>query len=131
MTDLSKKKILIVEDEPDNAYILSELLSMYNRDIAVSGFAALEKVAEDIPDLILMDVMMPEMDGFETAKKIKENPHFAKIPIIFVTAKTDVNSFVEGFDIGGDDYIMKPYDPHVVLRAVKTRLIQAERGYPT
>jgi putative two-component system response regulator len=122
MTELSSKKILIVEDDPDNAQILYELLSMYQRDIAVSGKIAIEKAKKNQPDLILMDVMMPEMDGFECAKRLKSNPATFKIPIIFVTAKTDVRSFVEGFDVGGDDYIMKPYDPHLVLLAVKNKL---------
>jgi putative two-component system response regulator len=122
MTDLSDKKILVVEDDPDNAVILTELLSMYKTDIAISGQIALEKAEQYSPDLILLDIMMPEMDGFETARLLKDNPLTADIPIIFVTAKTDAKSFIEGFDVGGDDYIMKPYDPHVVLRTVKNRL---------
>ena len=66
--------------------------------------------------------MMPEMDGFEVARRLKRNPLTDNIPIIFITAKTDAGSFIEGFDIGGEDYIMKPYDPHLVLKIVKNKL---------
>ena len=101
---------------------MNELLSMYKTDIAISGQMALDRAEKYTPDLILLDIMMPEMDGIETARRLKDNPLTADIPIIFITAKTDAQSFIEGFDVGGDDYIMKPYDPHVVLRTVKNRL---------
>jgi DNA-binding response OmpR family regulator len=122
-----KKKILIVEDDPDNAAILSELLSRYTIDIAISGQIALDKAEFNTPDLILLDIMMPEMDGFEVARRLKRNPQTDKIPIIFVTAKTDAKSFIEGFEIGGDDYIMKPYDPHLVLKLVKNKLSEVNK----
>ena len=121
-----KKKILIVEDDPDNAVILSELLSRYTIDIASRGQIALDKAEFNTPDLILLDIMMPEMDGFEVARRLKRNPLTDNIPIIFITAKTDAKSFIQGFDIGGEDYIMKPYDPHLVLKIVKAKLMEGK-----
>jgi putative two-component system response regulator len=122
MSDLNEKKILIVDDQPDNLKILQRQLKMYNSDIASNGGDALRLAEENKPDLILLDVMMPEMDGFSVAKKLKSNPETASIPIIFITAKTDVGSFIEGFDLGADEYIMKPYDPNVVRQVVKNKL---------
>jgi putative two-component system response regulator len=122
MSDLNEKKILIVDDQPDNLKILQRQLKIYNSDVASNGEDALRLAEENKPDLILLDVMMPEMDGFSVAKKLKSNPETASIPIIFVTAKTDVGSFIEGFDLGADEYIMKPYDPNVVRQVVKNKL---------
>lgn len=122
MEENNKKTILIVDDTPANVDILSELLSEYNRKVAVNGVMAIKVAEKTLPDLILLDVMMPEMDGFEVAKKLKDNPATADIPIVFVTAKTDVDSFVEGFELGAEDYIMKPFDPNVVLSLVKRKL---------
>ena len=122
MEENKKKTILIVDDTPENVDILNELLSEYNRKVAVSGRMALKAAEKTLPDLILLDIMMPEMDGFETARQLKANPVTNQIPIIFISAKTDVNSFVEGFEIGAEDYIMKPFDPNVVLSVVKSKL---------
>ena len=122
MTDLYEKKILIVDDQPDNIVILKRHLKMYTCDIAINGESAIILAENNKPDLILLDVMMPGMDGFSVAKQLKENPETADIPIIFVTAKTDVKSFIEGFDLGADDYIMKPYDPKLVLQVVHSKL---------
>ena len=118
----SEKTILIVDDTPENVDILNELLSDYNRKVAINGKMAVKVAEKTKPDLILLDVMMPEMDGFEAAKILKANPATSEIPVVFVTAKTDVNSFVAGFEIGAEDYIMKPFDPKVVLSAVKRKL---------
>jgi putative two-component system response regulator len=122
MSEISEKRILIVDDQPDNLKILARQLKMYTSDLASNGHEALRMAEENKPDLILLDVMMPEMDGFAVAKKLKGNPSTASIPIIFVTAKTDVGSFIEGFDLGADEYIMKPYDPNVVRQVVKNKL---------
>ena len=122
MSDISEKRILIVDDQPDNLKILQRQLKMYKSDLASNGEQALKLAVQIKPDLILLDVMMPEMDGFTVAKKLKGNPTTASIPIIFVTAKTDVSSFIEGFELGADEYIMKPYDPNVVRQVVKNKL---------
>ena len=73
-------------------------------------------------DLILLDVMMPEMDGFEVARQLKSDPKFSLIPIIFLTAQSDVHSFIQGFELGADDYVTKPFDREVVLRLVQNKL---------
>lgn len=118
----TKKTILIVDDTPENIDILRELLSEYDKKIAVNGEMAIKVAEKTLPDLILLDVMMPVMDGFETAKQLKAHPATANIPIVFVTAKKVTNSFIEGFDISAEDYIMKPFDPEVLLSVVKSKL---------
>ena len=128
MADLSEKKILIVDDQPDNIIILKRHLSMYNCDTAINGQTALILAENNKPDLILLDIMMPEMDGITVAKRLKDNPETSHIPIVFVTAKTDVKSFIEGFEVGGDEYIMKPYDPKVVLQVVNSKLIPPDES---
>lgn len=122
MAEPADKTILIVDDTPENVDILNELLSDYKRKVAINGKMALKVAEKTKPDLILLDVMMPEMDGFEVARILKANPELNHIPIVFVTAKTDVSSFVEGFDIGAEEYIMKPFDPAVVLSVVQRKL---------
>jgi len=128
MINQSGKTILIVDDDPYNLAILYELLTMYDRITAKSGELALELAEKNKPDLILLDIMMPVMDGITVAKKLKENPLTADIPIIFVTAKTDVKSFIEGFDVGGDDYIMKPYDAISLQLIVNNKLNPPEKS---
>lgn len=120
---LNNKTILIVDDAPENLSILGELFSIYKVKVALNGEKALE-ILEANPDidLILLDVMMPVMDGFETAKRIKANPVLSKIPIIFITGKNDVDSFIQGFDLGAEDYIRKPFDHEHVIRLVKQTL---------
>ena len=128
MTSLRKKTILIVDDEPFNVSILSELLSKYKSITAKNGQEALLRANNFKPDLIILDIMMPEMDGFEVAKRLKENPLTNNIPIIFVTAKSDVNSFIEGFDVGGDEFITKPYKPNSVLQIVENQLNDSDES---
>lgn len=103
-------KVLIVDDTPHNIDVLHQMLTHRNYSVAgvPSGKVALEVIPEFKPDLILLDVMMPEMDGFETCKKLKSNPDTADIPVIFVTAKDDPRDIAEGFRCGGVDYIIKP-----------------------
>ena len=103
-------KILIVDDTPHNIDVLHQMLTHRNYSVAgvPSGKVALEIIPEFKPDLILLDVMMPEMDGFETCQKLKSNPATAEIPVIFVTAKDDPKDIAEGFRCGGVDYIIKP-----------------------
>ena len=124
MSDSTKNKtVLIVDDAPENVTILSELLSEFNIKVATNGEKALKIIAQSAQiDLILLDVIMPGIDGFEVAAKLKENPITAKIPIIFVTGEKDVKSFIKGFDLGAEDYIQKPFDPKVILFTVKSKL---------
>ncbi|MBN2520717.1 MAG: response regulator [Bacteroidales bacterium] len=105
--------ILIVDDTPKNLQVLGSMLIQQNYQIeyAINGKAALEWVNEKPFDLILLDFRMPEMDGFEVCQQIKNNPATKDIPIIFLTAKTDTDSIVQGFDIGAADYILKSLFP--------------------
>ncbi len=116
--------ILIVDDIPSNLEVISETLSFvgYNVLIAISGERALNRLKRQSPDLILLDVMMPEMDGFETCRRLKEDPATCDIPVIFMTAAADAESKVKGFELGAVDYITKPFQAQEVLVRVKTHL---------
>ncbi|MBF0544966.1 MAG: two-component system response regulator [Candidatus Riflebacteria bacterium] len=122
---LAKKTcILIVDDVAQNLEILGSILKdSYSVRIAMNGKKAIEiaQASTDI-EMILMDVMMPDQDGFEVCRKLKENPATRKIPIIFVTSMTDVDDETHGFSIGGVDYITKPISPPIVLSRIKTHL---------
>lgn len=123
-TGLPKANILMVDDTPKNLQVLGNMLKneTYNVEFAMSGRAALEWIQKRDFDLILLDVMMPEMDGFEVCAEIKSNPLRSEIPIIFITAKTDTESIVKGFELGAVDYIAKPFLKDELLARVKTQL---------
>ena len=104
--------ILIVDDEAGGRYTLESILEEqgYRIEMAESGMEALEKARQLLPDVILLDVMMPGMDGFEVCQRIRKDPILAEIPIIMLTALDDRKSFLNGLESGADDYITKPYD---------------------
>ena len=118
--------ILIVDDTEANIEILSGLLSN-NFDVMASldGSYALEIAKEDKPDLILLDILMPEMDGYEVCRRLKSHPDTKDIPIIFITAETDEESIEKAYDTGGLDYITKPFKPKELLARVRTQLKMA------
>ena len=121
----SKATILIVDDAPENIDILRGLLKEdYKIKIAINGEKALKiaRTADPKPDLILLDVMMPEMDGYEVCRQLKSDITTAAIPVIFVTAKGETDDETRGFDLGAVDYITKPISPPVVKRRVQTQL---------
>lgn len=125
MTDqIQKQTILIVDDEPVNIKILVELLrSDYQIRVASNGEKALQiALSEDRPDLILLDIMMPGIDGHEVCRFIKNNPETQDIPIIFLTAKSQVEDEQKGFNSGAVDYITKPISPPIVHARVATHL---------
>ena len=108
-----KIKVLVVDDEVNARYILNLKLTMKKNFVveeAENGHDAIKKVKSFKPDIIMLDVMMPEMDGYECCKVLKENPETEDIPIIFLTAKTRTTDIIQGIRVGVDDYIMKPYD---------------------
>ena len=117
-------RILVIEDEPANIQTLSTLLKErgYQVNIATNGRQALEVLERIRPDLILLDIMMPEMDGFETCRRIKASTAWREIPIIFLTAKTDTADIVRGFELGAVDYVAKPFNAHELLARVNTHL---------
>lgn len=127
MTSLSQepqKTILIVDDTPENLDVLKGILSMrYRIQIATNGRLALRIAFSPFPpDLILLDVMMPEMDGYEVCRHLQENEKTCNIPILFVTAKSDIDDETKGFELGASDYLVKPVSPPIVLARVKTHL---------
>ena len=119
-----KHKILIVDDIAENIDVLNNVLKPhYRRAVALNGERAL-KIAQssDPPDLILLDIMMPGMDGYEVCQKLREDPDTRQIPVIFVTAKDKEDDETKGFEVGAVDYITKPIRPAVVLARVRTHL---------
>jgi adenylate cyclase len=117
-------RILVVDDTPANVHILQARLSANGYDIvtATDGEAALTAVRESEPDLILLDVMMPKMDGFEVCRRLRADPSLPFIPIIMVTAKTDPKDVVAGLEAGGDEYVTKPVDQLALVARVKSML---------
>ena len=123
MTEFSECKILIVEDIEANVDILMDALGDdYDVSVAMDGETALENLEIEVPDIILLDIMMPGMDGYEVCSRIKANKAMAKIPIIFLTAMTDINSKKKGFELGAVDYITKPFEINEVKDKVNTHL---------
>jgi adenylate cyclase len=128
MPGLNKNLVLIVDDTPTNVAVVSGVLKdSFRTKIATNGEKALAiATAADKPDLILLDVMMPGMDGYEVCRKLKDIPATRDIPIIFLTAKTDIAEEEKGFDVGAVDYIHKPFSAPIVLARVRTQLALRE-----
>ncbi len=117
------KKILIVDDEPNNLQVLRQILKdHYQLIFAPNGEKALEAVANHSPDLILLDIMMPGINGYEVCEKLKSSASTREIPVIFVSAMSEVEDEAKCFDVGAVDYIQKPVSGPIVLRRVQTHL---------
>ncbi|MFB2773442.1 hybrid sensor histidine kinase/response regulator [Pelatocladus sp. BLCC-F211] len=121
--DKKVEKILAVDDTPDNLFLLQTILEIegYEVDLVSDGVTALKQVEESPPDLILLDVMMPGLDGYEVTRRIRNHPFLDYIPILLLTAFHDV-SVVEGLDAGADDFIRKPFDQDELLARVRSLL---------
>lgn len=118
-----KNRILIVDDELLNLKILTAILNDdYFVSVATNGAQALSLAKQLVPDLILLDVMMPEIDGFEVCRRLKTDAATQEIPVIFLTSVTDVEGETEGFSVGAVDYIAKPYNPVLVKARVNTHI---------
>jgi len=119
-----KPLILIVDDEPFNVdYLEQELEDLnYETITAVNGQDALEKIASDSPDLVLLDIMMPAMDGYAVLEKVKADPAMRNIPIIVISANNDLQSVVKGIQLGAEDYLPKPFEPTLLQARIKTSL---------
>ncbi|MCD8491220.1 MAG: response regulator [Geovibrio sp.] len=124
MEDRDKKQtVLVVDDVPENIDILSNILKPeFKVKVAVSGRKALEIAEKDLPDIILLDVMMPEISGYEVCRALKSSLITRSIPVIFITAKGEISDESMGFDAGGADYITKPVSAPIVLARVRTQL---------
>jgi diguanylate cyclase (GGDEF)-like protein len=115
--------ILIVDDTETNVDILVELLSdLYEIVVALDGQSALDILEEQEVDLILLDIMMPKIDGYEVCRRVKQNKKTSDIPIIFITAKMDEDSIEKAYEAGGMDYVTKPFKPKELFARIKTQL---------
>jgi len=116
--------ILVIDDNPDNLRLLSRILQEHHYQVRVApnGERALATIRKEAPGLVLLDIMMPGMDGFEVCRRLKEDPATAGIPIIFLTALNETSDKVKAFSLGGVDYITKPFQSEEVAARVKTHL---------
>jgi CheY-like chemotaxis protein len=128
MKDLSECTVLIVDDTEANIDILMEILEEYDLVVAMDGESALETVEEELPALILLDVLMPDIDGFEVCKRLKISPETATVPIIFLSALSEDAEKQKGLDLGAVDFITKPFDPSEIQTKVKQHLLAAIEG---
>ena len=117
-------RVLVVDDTPENVELLSAILDMEGFEVitANSGIAALEILEISLPDIILLDIIMPGIDGIETCKRIKQDLDWAKIPVIFLSALSDIDHKLQGFEAGGQDYITKPFQLEEVVARINTHL---------
>lgn len=124
LNDEPKQTVLVVDDTPDNLELIRSVLKdIYIVKVATNGKKALQiAFSNEPPDLILLDIMMPEMDGYEVCRELKSDAQTSAIPIIFCTAKTEIDDELKGFELGAADYIMKPISPPILLARVRTQL---------
>ena len=121
MVPEASKKVLVVDDDEDIVNIVSALLENegYQTVTAINGKDALEKAMAEKPDLIIADIMMPEMDGWEFCWRVRENAALGETPFVFLTARADVMDQIRGSEIGADDYIIKPFRKQELLKRVQ------------
>ncbi len=123
MNSANRKTVLIVDDTPDNITLLSNLLKdKYNTKVAISGDTALQIVASSKVDLILLDIMMPEVDGIETCRRLKADPASAQIPVVFLTAKSQPEDEALARSVGAVDFLRKPLNPDLLFTRVAAYL---------
>jgi two-component system KDP operon response regulator KdpE len=124
-----KKRVLVVDDEPRIRRFVRMNLDLEGYEVieADDGLAALSKVRDDMPDLVLMDVAMPQMDGFETLERIRE---VSSVPVIMLTVKGDEEDRIRGLDLGADDYVTKPFSPRELSSRIRAVLRRAEPARP-
>ena len=120
----SKQTILVIDDTPENLSVINALLrEFYQVKVSTSGVDGLNVAQmQSQPDLILLDIMMPDIDGYEVCRQLKANPVTENIPVIFLTAKIHMEDEQRGFDVGAVDYIVKPISPPIVLARIQTHL---------
>jgi len=127
---MSNETILIIEDEDDLRRMLRLNLKKEGYDIleAANGEDGLETAIHEKPSLILLDIMLPGLDGYEVCKSLKKNKNTEKIPVIMVTARNDETDIVSGLELGADDYIVKPFKPKVLIARLRTALRRSRKG---
>jgi DNA-binding response OmpR family regulator len=126
-------QILIVEDDPDIAELVARYLDKagYVTTRAASGREALRLIAAKVPDLVVLDLMLPQVDGLEVCRAVRANEHTAGIPIIMLTARADESERIVGLELGADDYLAKPFSPNELVARVRALLRRAHRGAAT
>lgn len=124
MTDFSKYNVLVVDDVPLNLKLVTKMLTRFNFRIrtAANGLQALEAVREEIPDLILLDILMPVMDGFDMLKILRANPATEKVRVIILSALNSNEDVVKGFNLGANDFITKPIIMEKLVHSVDDQL---------
>jgi two-component system, OmpR family, alkaline phosphatase synthesis response regulator PhoP len=130
MPSLTPKKILIVEDEPDIAQLVKLYLEKdgFRPTIAKTGVEGLKLVKAERPDMVILDLMLPEMDGLEICKRIRTSLDTALLPIMMLTAKAEESDTIIGLELGADDYVTKPFSPKVLVARVKALFRRLERA---
>ena len=130
MTTHAPKKILIVEDETDIAQLVKLYLEKdgFRTSIATTGAEGLKLIKTDRPDMVILDLMLPEIDGLEICKKIRTAPDTALLPVLMLTAKAEESDTIIGLELGADDYVTKPFSPKVLVTRVKALLRRLERA---
>ena len=125
-----QKKILIVEDEQDILQLVKHYLEKegFRPVTAMNGLDALKRVKEDKPDLVVLDLMLPHMDGLEVCKRLRAVPDTSMLPIIMLTAKAEESDTIVGLELGADDYVTKPFSPRALVARVKALLRRIERA---
>jgi len=118
----TKAKVLVVEDNKSNVDMLLGLLKDYDVMVALDGETALDLLARETPDVILLDIVLPGIDGFEVCRRIKDREDRSTIPILFITTQTEEASIIQAFDIGGNDYVTKPFRSKELLARVHTQV---------
>ena len=124
MTDYSKYNLLMVDDVPLNLLVVTKMLTRFNFRIrtAANGVEALEKMAEEKPDLVLLDILMPQMDGFEALQHIRSNPNTKDIRVVILSALNSTEDIVKGFNLGANDFITKPIIMEKLISCVSDQL---------
>jgi len=126
--EYSMSRLLIVDDDPATIRVLGRMLQAFGEvRFAIDGEAAIRTIEAWNPDLVFLDAQMPEMDGFEVCRKVKANPRHADLPILFVTARTDIESEIAALDAGAVDFITKPLSPPIVRARIRTHLTLKQR----
>jgi DNA-binding response OmpR family regulator len=125
---LGKRKILVVDDDPTMVKLINVNLKLNNYAVleATSGEQALEIVKNEPLDLVVLDIMMPGVDGWEVLKRIRSNPDSQEMPVILVTAKTQDSDVIRGWELGADEYVIKPFNPLLLVEVIKLVL---DRSY--
>ncbi|MGL5082665.1 MAG: response regulator transcription factor [Microcoleaceae cyanobacterium] len=129
MSNSDQKRLMLVDDDPNLVLLVRDYLEFRGYEVvtAENGVKALEILEKDLPDLIICDIMMPEMDGYTLVKTIRENVRIGWIPVLFLSAKGQSQDKVKGLNTGADVYIVKPFEPEELVAQVESSLRQASR----